>query len=118
MANTQHIGQRAENIACQYLEQRGLVLVERNYRTRRGEIDLIMRTTDSLVFVEVRFRRRTDFGSPAETIGVAKQRRIIACAEAYLQRHRFSTAARFDVICIEQYGGNRRIDWIPDAFRV
>ena len=118
MVNTQRIGQRAENIACQYLEQQGLALVGRNYRTRRGEIDLIMRTADSLVFVEVRFRRRTDFGSPAETVGVAKQRRLIACAEAFLQRHRLSTAARFDVICIEQYGGDIRIDWIPDAFRV
>lgn len=118
MANTQRIGQQAEALACHYLEQRGLSLVKRNYRTRRGEIDLIMRTTDYLVFVEVRYRKRSHFGSPAETIGVAKQRRIIACASAWLQKNPEHSPCRFDVVSIESSGGSTIVEWIADAFHV
>ncbi len=118
MANTQIIGQQAEALACRYLELRGLVLVKRNYRTRRGEIDLIMRAPGHLVFVEVRYRKRSRFGGPAETIGVAKQRRIIACAHAYLQKYPEQSPCRFDVVSIERTGGSTIVDWIADAFHV
>ena len=117
MANTQRIGQQAETLACHYLEQQGLSLIKRNYRTRRGEIDLIMRSADCLVFVEVRYRKQNYFGSPAETVSVAKQRRIITCASAYLQKNPLSLPARFDVVSIEQSHGSTIVNWIADAFR-
>lgn len=118
MVNTQRIGQQAEALACDYLEQRGLLLVKRNYRTRRGEIDLIMRAPDCLVFVEVRYRKRSHFGSPAETVSVVKQRRIIACASAYLQKNPQQSPCRFDVVSIERSGGSTIVEWIADAFHV
>ena len=117
--NRKAIGDHAERHACRYLQRHGLTLLQRNFRCRGGEIDLVMRHGDSLVFVEVRYRRRTGFGRAVETVSVFKQRRIIHCAQFYLNRHRcWNTAVRFDVIGIEGENDRLRIDWIADAFRV
>ena len=78
-------GQAYETKACLYLQQRGLTLLQRNYRSRHGEIDLIMQEADSLVFVEVRYRRSNRFGSGAESVSYHKQARLIATAAHYLQ---------------------------------
>ncbi len=118
MSNTQWIGKQAENLACHYLEQRGLSLIERNFRSRRGEIDLIMRSAEQLVFVEVRYRKQSRFGTPADTVNVAKQRRLISCANTYLQKNPLPLPARFDVVSIEQKGSSTIVNWIADAFRV
>src|SRR4051812_3764951 len=80
---TPRSGERAEAIAAQYLVAQGLVIVARNYRTRRGEIDLIARDGDTLVFVEVRMRSRADFGGAAASVTLAKRERWIAAALAY-----------------------------------
>jgi len=109
------IGEDKERLACSYLEGRGLRLLERNYRSRRGEIDLVMREADTLVFVEVRFRASTRFGTPAETIDIHKQRRLAAAAAHYLQRKPTNLPCRFDVVALS---GTSRIDWIRDAFNV
>ena len=108
-------GGEKESIACAYLEGRGLRLVERNYRCRRGEIDLVMRESQTLVFVEVRYRRSSRFVSPAETVDVHKQRRLAAAAADYLQRNPSKLPCRFDVLAMT---GEDRIDWIRDAFYV
>jgi putative endonuclease len=111
------IGDSAETLACEYLRRRGLRLLYRNYRCRRGEIDLVMMDGDSLVFVEVRYRRRTGFGGAAETVSKAKQKRIIFCAQAFLCRHRaWNRPARFDVVSIEGAPGNHKLDWLRNAF--
>lgn len=111
-------GVQAEEFACQYLRERGLKLLGRNYRCRRGELDLVMRQGDTLVFVEVRYRNSTRFGTPAETVTKVKQARLIAAAQSYLQQNaRFSRyPARFDVVTIAGDGDDRRIEWITDAF--
>ena len=70
-------GTGAEDLACAYLQQNGLRLLARNYRCRSGEIDLIMRDGEYLVFVEVRYRKREAFGSAAETVSSSKRARII-----------------------------------------
>ncbi|MGA7799761.1 MAG: YraN family protein [Gammaproteobacteria bacterium] len=116
MAHTQLAGRQAEDAACHYLERRGLRLVARNYRCRRGEIDLIMEDRDNLVFIEVRYRRTLRFGGGAESVDRRKQARIIACASYYLQQHPDLAArpARFDVVAITAGG---KVSWIPDAFR-
>jgi putative endonuclease len=109
------VGEAKERLACSYLEGRGLRLVARNYRCRRGEIDLVMRDADILVFVEVRFRRSSRFGTPAETVDTHKQRRLAAAAHHYLQQHPSALSCRFDVLAV---GGNDRIDWVRNAFHV
>lgn len=111
-------GRAAEDLACHYLAERGLVLLERNYRCRRGEIDLILRDTDTLVFVEVRYRGQGRFGSAAESVDRHKQMRLAACARQYLQArpHTVRTCCRFDVVAID--GPDCKIEWIRDAFAV
>ena len=111
-------GKEAETAACRYLERRGMRLVTRNYRSRRGEIDLIMMDRENLVFVEVRYRRRSDFGSGAESVHPGKQKKLIACAYSYLQRHPESARrpGRFDVVSITPDRKGMHIQWIPNAF--
>jgi putative endonuclease len=101
-----------EAAAERYLRRRGLKLVSRNYRARRGEIDLVMRHGAELVFVEVRQRRRPEYGSAAATVGPAKQRRLLAAASEYLQRNG-DQPCRFDVVAFE---GDTEPHWIRDAF--
>lgn len=114
-------GAEAERLARQFLEQRGLQCLAANFRTRRGEIDLIMRDGDVLVFVEVRSRRPTRFGGAAESITYRKIRRLQAAASAYLQTRRLYNKAvcRFDVIAVEAAADQPpHIDWIKNAFTI
>jgi len=111
-------GNRAELLASQFLEQRGLQPLHKNFRCRRGEIDLIMRDRDSLVFIEVRYRRHRHYGGAAGSVTGAKCRRITHCARYYLKRYQASEQAiRFDVIAIEGTGNELQIEWLRDAFR-
>ncbi len=111
-------GTASEDLACRYLEDQGLILMERNYRCRVGELDLIMRDQQHLVFVEVRSRRSSRYGTPAETVTVSKQRRLIRAASYYLQRHRFNMPCRFDIIAIIHATEKPSLQWIKNAFQV
>lgn len=117
------IGQEAEAAAESFLRQRGLKFLQRNFHCRMGEIDLIMRDADCLVFTEVRFRRPGQHGSGAESITYAKRRKLITCALWYLRSKRISShqACRFDVISVGQIAGTPNsqfeFDWIKDAFQ-
>ncbi|WP_455198892.1 YraN family protein [Kaarinaea lacus] len=116
----QHTGQQAEQTACQYLQSQGLSLLEKNYSCPRGEIDLIMRDRNTVVFVEVRFRRDTRFGSGAETVDRRKQNKLLATAAHYLQQNPKAarSACRFDVISLTANdSGEQQMDWIADAFQ-
>ncbi len=116
----QQIGQAAETKACDHLQKHGLQLIERNYHCRQGEIDLIMRHGNYTVFVEVRYRRHSGFGSAAESIDYRKQKKIIRTASHYLQQYRelAQQPARFDVVAMSLQGSDARINWIQDAFQV
>ncbi len=123
MVTTREQGEYTENLACQYLENKGFKLLERNFHSRFGEIDLIMQDNDSLVFVEVRYRHSNDFGSGAESITTNKQSKLIKTASAYLQRHAklSKNPARFDVVSISGSIETCNIkdidfDWIENAF--
>jgi len=107
------IGNDAETAAIDYLKQRGLKYIERNFHCRRGEIDLIMDDRSTLVFVEVKYRQSERFGSAAEMVTPQKQKRIIATALHYLQQHKLDRACRFDVIAISPKAG---VEWIKGAF--
>ena len=111
-------GKAGESLACRYLEQQGLTLVERNFRCRRGELDLIMRDGDQLVFVEVRSHRNRGYGTPAETITKTKQSRLVRAALYYLQRRRWcSVSCRFDVIAITLAPNEDTVEWVKNAFQ-
>jgi len=112
-------GDHAELLACRYLKRHGLRLLTRNFHCRRGEIDLIMRDCDSLVFVEVRYRQQAGFGHAAETVSRSKQNRIIHCARYYMTVHqKWNTPARFDVVAIEGKLDDFTIEWFANAFQL
>jgi putative endonuclease len=116
-ASTAELGADAEESACRYLLDQGYRLLTRNYRCRYGEIDLIMGDGSTIVFVEVRMRSRTDFGSGAESVDSRKQGRILRSAEHYLKRHATLLAScRFDVVSIHRTGNEHRLNWIRNAF--
>ena len=95
------LGARAETLAADYLARQGLVLVARNFRTRRGEIDVIVRDRDTLVFVEVRLRSRAAYGGAAASITPAKRARLLAAAHAYLATLAREPPCRFDAILLD-----------------
>ena len=107
----------AEDLALSRLERQGLLLIARNYACRGGEIDLIMRDGATLVFVEVRHRTRPEFGSPEETIGIGKQRRLVLAAQHYLVRHPAwaSWPMRFDVVAFSGPLDRAEFRWIRNA---
>jgi putative endonuclease len=107
-------GGAAESLAADYLERQGLKVLERNYRCRFGEIDLVARSGALLVFVEVRARESETFGGAAGSITATKRRRIVAAARHFLARRKVDSACRFDVVLV--CGSEQRVEWITDAF--
>jgi len=104
---TKHTGDRGEQLAASYLEARGYVILDRNYRFQRAELDLVCwEPTNSgrdgeIVFAEVKTRTGTGFGRPEESVSQAKQRNIVRAAQAYLHERRLEKAAcRFDVLSV------------------
>jgi len=114
----QALGLAAETAAGQWLADHGYRTVARNFRSRRGEIDLIVCQADLLVFVEVRYRTSSGFGGAPASVTHAKQQKIIAAARYFLHHQpRFHHhAVRFDVIAMGGKPGNWRFQWIPAAF--
>ena len=114
LSRKQEQGRAWEDMALAYLERRGLVLVEANFRCKLGEIDLILRDGATLVFVEVRQRAAGAPVSAAASIGPAKMRRIIRAAQVYLQRFSRLPPCRIDVVAID----GDDIEWITNAIEV
>lgn len=114
MSTRQAKGAAAEQLAADYLQRQGLKHVERNFRVKGGEIDLICRDGKTTVFVEVRLRSNGNFGGAAASITAAKQARLILAARHWLLRHG-DTPCRFDCILLDGLGQNN-IEWLRDAF--
>jgi len=117
--STKAVGDDAESLALAWLQARGLVLVQRNYRVARGprarggEIDLILRDRDgTLVFAEVRARRSAAQGGAAASVGGAKQQALVFAAQHYLMRFDALPPCRFDVVAID----GDRVEWLQGAF--
>ena len=108
----QTAGFDAEDRAAEYLARRGLAIVHRNYRTRMGEIDLVAREGEVLVFVEVRMRADGHFGGALESVTPRKQRRIAAAADMFLRQFPRPPRCRFDVVAME----HGEIRWLKAAF--
>lgn len=105
-------GGNAEERAADYLAQRGVNVIARNYRTRMGEIDLVARDGDELVFVEVRMRSDGHFGGALESVTPNKQRRIALAAQMFLSRFPRPPRCRFDVVALD----GDEIRWLRGAF--
>ncbi|MEM7304034.1 MAG: YraN family protein [Pseudomonadota bacterium] len=107
------LGKKAEDVACHFLLSHGLQLITRNYHCRYGEIDLIMQDNDTLVFVEVRYRKSEAFGGALESIDKTKQRKLVFTANHYLSQSADLQTSRFDVVALTE---NAPPEWIIDAF--
>jgi putative endonuclease len=111
-------GEMAEAIAATFLQAKGLILLEKNFRCKHGEIDLIMLQGKVLVFIEVRLRSNSLYGGAAMSIDASKQNKLRRTAELFLQSHTNTysdTACRFDVILMQSLN-NETVEWIQNAF--
>jgi len=118
--NKIRLGNIAEQEACQFLQKKNFQLIERNYRCFHGEIDLIMQDQDDIVFVEVRSRSRSDYGSALESINKSKRSKIIKAAKHFLcaKGWMYKVNSRFDIIAIQRTVGKTYLEWIKNAFSV
>jgi putative endonuclease len=107
--------QAAEDLAADFLRRRGLTILQRNYRCRFGEIDLVARDAATLVFVEVRLRRSSDYGGAGESVTASKQAKLIRAARHYLSASARVPECRFDVLLLRELD-ERSVDWIKAAF--
>lgn len=119
MSSTRRRGSDIEAAAQAHLARAGLRTLARNAAYRVGEVDLVMRDGPTVVFVEVRYRQHPDFGDGAESITLAKRRRIVRAAQAFLSTHPGLADApcRFDVVHAHGPEGAPELHWIRDAFR-
>jgi putative endonuclease len=105
--------------ACEALQRAGLTLLARNFHTRHGELDLVMRHGDTVVFVEVRHRVRATHGDAASSVTATKQARLISAAQLWLSQHpqHAHRPCRFDVVCYDGPAEQARMSWWRDAFQ-
>ena len=117
MDDRKAVGSLGETEAAGYLRRKGYTILRRNYRCRRGEIDIIARKNRTVIFVEVKTGRGRSFGDPAEWVSRKKQRHLISAAQTYLQvSGRTDAECRFDVIAVTGDRETVRIRHIEDAF--
>jgi putative endonuclease len=115
----QQFGRQGEELAVAHLRKKGYKLIERNYRTRAGEIDIIAKHKGRIVFIEVKTRRTGRYGDPKAAVTLKKQRKISMVALAYLKKyHTLQTPARFDVVTVRSTDAGDVIDIIPNAFEL
>jgi putative endonuclease len=118
LKNTKKIGDEGEGIALQYFRKKGYKIIAKNYRFKRSEIDLIMKSPDGItVFVEVKYRKSNKYGFPEEMVTEAQQERILAAADHFILETKLSSTApvRFDILSITN-GEPSEINHFTDAF--
>ena len=116
MAKKQSLGKMGEDLAAQYLIDKGYEILERNWRAYRKEIDIIAIDGKDIVFVEVKTRQDDEFGSPEMAVNRQKRAHIYAAASAYYYEHKIELDVRFDIIAILYRDGKPEINHIVDAF--
>lgn len=118
MVTSRQRGSHWEQVAETFLNERGLVTLERNFHARFGEIDLVMLDGNTVVFTEVRYRENDKYGSGADSVTWTKQRRIISAARRFLQCRPADSLrpCRFDVVSIGKQDGKTNLNWIRNAF--
>ena len=117
MDHRQSLGRRGEDLACSELEKRGYVIVDRRFRTRCGELDIVARDGGVLVFIEVKARSGINFGTPFESVTWKKRQRLSQMAASYLFVRRLAgVACRFDVVAVVERQGMQTIELLRGAF--
>ena len=116
--NKRTVGDTRELLACNYLQQQGAVILERNFRCKTGEIDIIAKDSRYLCFIEVKFRSDNNFGEPQEAVDLKKQKRICKVSNFYLysKYKSFDLPVRYDVVAISQQDSIFTFKWIKNAF--
>jgi putative endonuclease len=115
----QKFGEKGEAIAVQQLKKEGYKILEANYLTKLGEIDIIAKDKNTIVFVEVKARRSVNFGSPKEAVSIQKQKKISMVALYYLKTTKqMTTKARFDVVAVNLNRDKPRVEIIKNAFEL
>ena len=115
----QILGAQGERLAARHLRRRGYAIVQRNYRCRHGEIDLVALDGGVLVFVEVKTRAQSQFGLPIEAVDRRKQEQVARVAREFVRQHRlYDRAIRFDVVGVRRRGWRWEIDVVRNAFDV
>lgn len=112
------LGQRGENLAVAYLRKKGYKIIEQNYKTRIGEIDIIAIDGKTLVFIEVKTRESLEYGHPFESVNKNKRRKIANVAMLYLKRLKDIPPCRFDVVSVYYEQGRAEFNLIQDAFEM
>ena len=110
------LGQQGEDLALNYLETKGFELIKRNYRHKRGEIDLIVKKSNLLCFVEVKLRSSDQFGLPETFVNDNQKRLIIETAEHFIDQNDWRNDIRFDIISIVNKGAQPELMHLEDAF--
>lgn len=116
MAEHNELGKKGELIARKFLEEKGFLIIETNWRHEKDEIDIIAKDGDELVMVEVKTRSTRYFGDPSEAVGAAKESFMIRAAEAYLEISNLNMDTRFDIVSIVIDNDSENIEHIKDAF--
>jgi len=115
----QILGARGERLAARHLRRQGYAIVQRNYRCRHGEIDLVALDGGVLVFVEVKTRAQSRFGTPLAAVDRRKQAQVARVAREFVRQHRlYDRAIRFDVVGVRRRGWSWEIELVRDAFEV
>ena len=113
------VGKKGEEVAFQFLKKNGYRIIERNYVCKTGEVDLIAKEKETLVFIEVKTRTSTAFGPPQLAVNASKQKQLSKVALTYLkEKHLEEVKARFDVVAILLGAKGEEIELIRDAFDV
>jgi len=112
------LGRKGEKLAASLCTERGLSILELNHRTQLGEIDIIAKDGDVLVFIEVKTRAGNVYGAPFEAVTMRKRQKIRAVALSYLKKLKKEVPVRFDVISISMQGKEPFLEYIQDAFEV
>jgi len=116
MAKHNELGEKGEDIACEYLIQKGYKILRRNWHFSHLEIDMIARDNEEIVIVEVKSRTEDTFEQPYEAVSKKKQRSLVEAADAWLQEYEVDLETRFDVISIVFKGGGYVLQHFKDAF--
>ena len=109
-------GAAIEQLAAQWLQEKGLTLVAQNHHVKGGELDIVMRDGSTLVFVEVKHRVTTRYGHPLETITATKRQRLIRAAQLYIGKYGLTSPCRFDILAITGAPPNLEFHWEKAAF--
>ena len=117
MAEHNEFGQTGEELAVDFLRQKGYTIIDVNWRSGHKEIDIVAEKDGCLVFVEVKSRRNTDYGRPEDAVSQRKIRRIVLAADAYMRCFKLDLPVRYDIITVTGKGAGVRIEHIEDAFR-